>query len=195
MGSSADTGTLAAAFSQWMQLRLGYQATTRRVLAHGKAGKRPYLVAIHGRSVREIWRLLHSLGVGGVILAAVLENMTEHASDLAESGVTPNRLVVLGTAALLGAYIGKTRTQRHAWVECRELASPVNQREVRKLIAAVADVCGNSTAKWKPDDVILVSGMAGFDIEAVTLATSEGIDCFRRNAVADFERVNGAAVP
>jgi hypothetical protein len=190
MEGGAGMGALSAAFSHWMRLRLGYQATTRRVLAYGKAANSPYLVAIHGRSFGTTWRFLHSLGVGAVVLAIVLENMTDHVSGLVESGVTPNRLVVLGAAALLTAHIGKTRTQRHVWVEGLDLARPINQREVRKLIAAIADVRAKPTAKWKPDDVILVSGTAGFESEAVTLATSHGIECFRRSGPAEFERVN-----
>jgi hypothetical protein len=68
----------------------------------------------------------------------------------------------------------------------------VNARDIKKLIAAVADVRENPAAKWKPDAVMLVSGLAGFDAEATALAASNGIECFQRNASGDFERVGGS---
>ncbi len=190
MGEGTGAGVLATAFCKWMQTQLGYQITTRRVLVRGQAGHAPYVVTIHGRSVGATWRFLFSFGVGVAVLAIVQQNV--HAVGLAELGATPNRLAILGAAALVAAYAGRLRTERHAWVECLDAAKPVSTREIRNLVAAVADVRAKPAAQWQPDAVMVASGVAGYDLDAVALAILHGIECFRRTETAAFERVDNA---
>jgi hypothetical protein len=92
----------------------------------------------------------------------------------------------LGAAG--NSYIGRTRTSRHAWVECRDAADPLQRRDVERLHATVADVKASETAAWKPNDTMLVSGTVGFTPDALVEAKLHGIVCYRRSRDG-FERV------
>jgi hypothetical protein len=100
----------------------------------------------------------------------------------ASSGI----LIIALVSLFVGEY-GRKRSTRHAWVECKSRKTNVKRADVEKLRGAVDDVRKNETARWKPDEVILVSA-GDFDDDAIDLADEYGMVCYRR-IPHGFERV------
>jgi hypothetical protein len=63
----------------------------------------------------------------------------------------------------------------------------VRRDEIQNLGDAVSKLRDSATSNWKASRVIVVAGSCGFEHEALDLARSLGIDCYRRTA-SGFER-------
>lgn len=179
------------AFAEWMLLHLGYQDT--EVGVHVQGGQfRQYRVSVHGRVYDSRWRVGNIIAVVALAAAAIIENTSWHTRTNTTSALVANGAGLLALAAFLVGYFGKKRTARHAWVQCKKAARHLSCRDVEKLRATVDDVRSNSSAKWVASNILLVSGPAGFDLEALKLAKSYGIECFLQVG-SEFERARVGA--
>jgi hypothetical protein len=167
-----------------MRTHLGYQAVQTNVLVTDGAG-RARRVGIRGETYRIAWYRLRfvalTLFTVGLILRAIVP-VSKSAVPVA-----PTALFYLSIAGYLAAHLGRLRTRRYAWVECKDRKRPIRCGEVQKLADAVSNMRASEASSWKAARVIIVARSYGFEGEALALARSLSIDCYRRTA-SSFER-------
>jgi hypothetical protein len=196
----AKGAELEEAFAEWMTTSLGFTSVSRKHYAKGKAAARGYQVDVHGQLYNPRWRALYFVAVciWLVAAAALIWPQQEHLAGIHDAvedtvrGIAPEAagygLALLGVIAALVGRVGKKRTTLHAWVECKNRQTSVKRADIEKLQGAVRDVRENPGADWKPARVMMVSG-SGFDVDALAIARTLGIECWERTATGLFRRV------
>ena len=177
-------------FAEWMKSDLGYNSTRQRVPVTGKVSDRSYEVDIRAEKFSRAWELARRLGIfliGLAIITYILPTEMEPVRNLMVTIVASfhpawagSAVLVVGSAAVVIAYLGKRRATRFAWVECKDTISNVKRAQIQKLISSVKDVRDSEDAKWKPDVVIMVAG-SDFDADALNFAREDNIVCYRRS--------------
>lgn len=105
-----------------------------------------------------------------------------------------NSLFVLALLMLAIAARVRSRTRTYAWIDFAADGAPLAKVTAERTRRAVAHVRRNPDAPWIPAEVVLVSGEGGFDPDAVALADSADIACYRLTG-SDFERVHTTPMP
>ena len=98
-----------------------------------------------------------------------------------------NSLLIMGLAGLGIGFYGKKRTRVDAWVECKNQKTNVKRHQIQKLLSSVDDVRALEDPKWKPSQVILVSG-TDFDADALNFAKEFNVICYKKTD-EKFEKV------
>jgi hypothetical protein len=181
-----------------MKSKLGYSKTRRRVPVKGKIADRAYEVDVHGEKSNP---LAQAAFLGGIILAIVAvlmlfaPSMISGLKSYIESTVARfipslagGSFLVVGVIAIVLGYLGREKSITHAWVECKDLKRNVKRAHVQKLAASVKDVRDLEEAKWKPTEVMIVSG-TDFDSDALAFAREHKFTCYRRSSRGGFEVV------
>ena len=167
-----------------MRTDLGYQAVQTNVLLT-EAAELVRRVAVRGETYRIAWYRLRFVALALFAVGLLLRAVVPVAKS--EVPVVPTALFYLSIAAFLAAHVGRLRTRRYAWVECMDRKRPVRLREVQNLGDAVLKMRTSEASNWKAARVIVVARSHGFEDEALELARSLSIDCYRRTA-SGFER-------
>jgi hypothetical protein len=175
---------LAAEFARWMRTHLGYQSVQTNVLVTERAAP-ARMVGIRGETYRIAWYRLRFVALGLFAIGLLLRAIVPVSRSAAP--ILPTALFYLSVAGYLAAHVGRLRTRRYAWVECKDRKRPVRRGEVQQLADAVSKMRESEAASWKADRVIVVARSHGFEGEALALARSLSIDCYRRTA-SGFER-------
>ena len=177
----------------WLKEHIGCQAVEFNVSVAGTRGRPAHSVDLRGERYGRRWQRSKSGGLTLFLTAVALQNVPPLFALAAEFSITPNRLLVLSLLLIALGHIGRIRTREYIWVQCKELARPVRRTDVETLDAAVGEVRNNETAKWKPAAVMLLTGAHGFEINALELARSVGIRCFRRTSASFEEALSNRA--
>lgn len=198
--SRAKGVELEEAFAEWMTTSLGFTAVSRDHYAKGKAATRAYQVDVHGRLYNPRWRVLYYVAfvIWALAPAALIWPQQQDLAGINAAvedtvrGIVPEAagygLALLGLVAAIVGRVGRNRTTLHAWVECKNRQTRVKRADIEKLQGAVRDVRENPGADWKPARVMMVSG-SGFDVDALAIARTHGIECWERTATGLFRRV------
>ncbi len=176
----------------YMEAFLGVTRIERNLPVKGKVADRPYDCDVHGIVESRGWRLvsggsiaLFLLGVGAIVIPEHLGDVgstVQEAGRQVESALGPETagwgIAILSVIAWVAALLGKKKARRHVWVECKERSKgSIKRTDINKLADAVADVCAFTGAKWRPDEMWLVSSTR-FDIDALNFARERGVRCF-----------------
>lgn len=172
-------------FAEWLQRRLGYQSSEVNVPASAAGARARVVAGVRGESYAAHWRYLRQASVAVFVLAVVLRNVSSGGPPPA----LPNLLTAVAGCVLAVAHLGRARTRRYLWAECRDLGRPISCRDIERLHGAATSVSKDERAPWTPAEVAFVAGASGFQSDAVTLARSLGVQCFRRGPSA-FERID-----
>lgn len=168
-----------------MRKHLGFQASQVDALVGIETGMRRRAVDIRGENYGIVWHHLRTFAFAALAVGLTLRNVVPVRDG--EIPTVPTVLVYLSAVAFGVAFLGRLRTRRYTWVECKDLRRPVSRRDIRRLNDAVEEVRAWDAARWKPARVLVVAGRTGFDRTALALAKSLSIECYRR-ANAGFER-------
>jgi len=182
-----NPGNLKREFAQWMRSHLGYQASEENVPVGAVGGVRERGVGVRGEKYGVVWQHLRSVAFVAFAVAVVLRNVAP--APEGDVPVLPNALFCLAAVAYVAAYLGRLRTHRFAWVECKDLKRAVSREDMLALLDTVQRVRASATAKWKPAEVVAVAGAKGFDDDALAFAQSQGVECYRRTE-SGFERAS-----
>lgn len=177
-------------FAKYMESKLGYTNTKLRQPIKGKIAERNYEVDIYAEQYSEKWNYVFKLGILIIILSILaltvpeLKSVNEFMENMVKNfspGLAGYGAVVVGVAAAVIGYIARKKEIKYAWVECKDLSSNVKRAHIQKLIASVEDVRKYEDVKWKPDEVIVVSGK-DFDADALNFADEHEFLCYKRTA-------------
>ena len=170
-----------------MRSHLGYQASRVHVLVGTETGTPRRFAGIRGETYGTAWDRLRTFAF--VVLAVALVLRSAVAVPEGKVPWVPTVLVYLAAIAFVVAVIGRVRTRRFAWVECKDVERPVSRQDIRTLNDAVEKARASETVKWKPAQVLVVAGTDGFERDALDLAQSLGIECHQRTE-SGFEQVS-----
>ena len=162
----------------WLKASLGCQSVEFDVALASTQGGKARTVDLRGEKYDSRWRRSKSSGVGVFLAAVVLQNVPPLFAFAADLSITPNRLLVISLLLIGAGHIGRIRTREYIWVQCKELVRPVRCADVQALNTAVEEVRRDETAKWKPAEVMLLTGTEGLEGDALELARAAGIRCF-----------------
>jgi hypothetical protein len=168
-----------------MRANLGYQTSELCVPLGDPLGARAMFADVRGESYGVTWRRLGwvaALAFGAAVVARALVSVRK-----GEAPIVPNALLAVAIAAYLVARLGRMRTRKYAWVKCSERKRPVSGRDIHALSAIVNEARASESLKWRPSRILFVAGGNGFEDDALSLARSVGIECYRRTE-SGFER-------
>lgn len=174
-------------FAEWMRSRLGYQASKVNVVVGGDGDTPRRVVGLRGETYGALWHRLRSVALVAFAVAVLLRNVAP--APEGEVPVLPNALFSFAAVAYLVAHIGRVRTREYSWVEFKDLNKPVSRADILKLDAVLKEVRASAAANWKPARVLIVAGTNGFESDAVELARSLGVECYRRTTTG-FEHAS-----
>jgi len=168
-----------------MRSNLGYRASELNVPINDDTRKQRRVVSVRGEAYGVTWHRLRSVAFVVFAVAMVLRNVI----PVPEGGVpvVPTVLTYASVVAYLVALVGRVRTRRYAWVECKNLKRRLSSEDVARLHELVQRARANKNSKWKPTAILMVAGANGFDRPALAFAHSLGIECYRRTE-SGFER-------
>ncbi|HTM44785.1 MAG TPA: hypothetical protein VL137_07515 [Polyangiaceae bacterium] len=170
-----------------MRSHLGYQVSDTNVSLARPGDSAIRLIDVRGETYGLGWYRLRHFAVVAFVVGLVLRNVLPVAEG--NVPVLPTLLFYAAALSYCVAQIGRWRTRRYAWVECKDLKRAIGAEDVMKLHDAVQQVKGSARADWKPAVIILVAGDHGFSSEGLQLAQAQGMSCYRRSA-AGFDPVN-----
>jgi hypothetical protein len=163
----------------------------RNVPIYLQAGTQPLVADLRGERYAPWMRRMKSAGVWSFLTVVVLANLPERPPQLT---AMLNPVLFLSPLLLAISYVGRVKTHQYLLVHCRNLARRATRADIRELHDAVARIHGSKTAKWKPTEVIFVTGKRGFDAEALAFASKIDVRCYRR-ADAGFRLCAASARP
>lgn len=177
MGKLSST-KIKPEFARWMRSHLGYQAAETNMPIRTGRSKPTRFVDVRGETYGIAWHRLRAAAV----IACAAGVLIRHVMSVPEGSVpvVPNVLIYSAIVAYVAAQLGRMRTRRYTWVQCKGLSKPVSCDDIVSLSDVVTDVKASATANWKPAEVFIVAGVKGFEKDAVSFARSHGVECYRR---------------
>jgi hypothetical protein len=189
-----DTARLTRLFRRWAPEHLPYRGLEARAKAAGRDPVREYTVGMRAERLDRRFVLCKRLGWGILIGAVVVKNVADAPPMTVGPLNVANSLFVLAVLTLAIAAFVRSKTRTYAWIDFVADGAPLTRATVERTQRAVAHVRSNPDATWVPAEVVLVSGEGGFEPDAVALADSADIACYRVKG-SDFERVHRTAMP
>jgi len=174
-------------FRDYMKSEKGFQKVHHDVICKGKVADRPHQCDLHGIQYSLAFRALTFVGIAVFVLALAalafpddlgeVKNTADTLVAKFDRGLVQYSLLIVGAVAWIVAYVGKWATATHVWVECKNRRGRVKRDDINKLHIAVEDAKEFEEAKWRPDEVWLVS-TTEFDQDALNFADEHGIRCY-----------------
>jgi hypothetical protein len=168
-------------FALWMRRHLGYQATDTDVRVSDDAGRRARVVGVRGETYGIVWHRLRTIAIGACAIAVVLRNVVPVVDG--DVPMVPYVLLCFAIIAYIASHLGRMRTRRYAWVECRNQSSAVSRADIVALDDAMKKVRASDAPKWIPAQLLVVAGPNGFELDALGCARSLGVE-------SGFERLS-----
>lgn len=186
-----ETRQLTSLFRRWAPEHLAYRRIEARVKT--EAGGH-YAVGMRAERLDPRFVLCNRLGWGVLLGAIVVKNLGDSPPMTVGPVDVANALFTLGLLTLALAALVRSKTRTYAWIDFRADADPLTRATVERTRRAVAHVRSAPDAAWSPAAVLLVASEKGFAPDAVALAESADIACYRLTG-SDFERVHTTPMP
>lgn len=192
-------GRFERQFAEHMREQLGFEKVKRNEWCKGSVSDRGYECDIHATDYSQIGLRVYQLGlvvVGVATLAFFMpmefQWMRDFAAGFAVSGsadAANSGLLVLGALAAWAGWMGKRKSTKHVWVECKNRKSTIKRTDINKLVGAAEDVRAlRANAKWVPDELWFASKQSAYDQDALNFAREKGVRCFVWEKGAAVER-------
>lgn len=187
-----ETERLRSLFRRWAPEYLPYRRLEVRVKTAGRDPAREYTVGMRAERLDRRFILCNRLGWAVFIGAIAVKNLADSPPLNVGSLNVANSLFVLALLTLAIAALVRSKTRTYAWIDFAANGAPLTRAAVERTQRAVAHVRNNPDAPWVPAEVVVVSDEGGFEPDAVVLADSADVACYRLKG-AGFERVRTGA--
>jgi hypothetical protein len=172
--------------AEWLEKELRHEVVLKNEWVECAKNLKPFECDIHTRTSIRYWDKVQKLGLVAMLVGAI-SLISGVVNDPFYVGACLGSLLGGGGAIVIASKRKKQRNY-HVWVECKNLSGKVNRDHVRKLHDTVWMLKDYRDAKWKPDFAYIFSA-SDFEPDALSLANTYGIDCYRKSPKG-FERVN-----
>ncbi|TAL69045.1 MAG: hypothetical protein EPN82_08115 [Bacteroidetes bacterium] len=185
---SNDGKKLESDFADFMKKKLGFNKVAIRERIKGKVTNIPIEVDVHGIKENNLYRNIFFVCLYVVILSILslifeINEIQVFLQSIVANFVPDIKLhsavIVVLVVFLIVSYYFKTKSVKHVWVECKDHLGNVKRKDIEKLISESGDAQDSIDVKWKPDELILVSG-SGFDDDVYNFADEYDIMLYKR---------------
>jgi hypothetical protein len=167
------------ALCAWLRVA-GYRPVKHDVICKGKTATRAHQCDIRAQRAPSLSFVLAMWSLSAVVAYAFFPGNTTMAEGLAERFSLEPMYYAAAYGLVLAIYVYfalKSRSNANIWIECKNLSTNVKRSHITKLHATVNDVRAYDGAKWKPDEVWVVTNN-GFDQDALSFAREYNISCY-----------------
>lgn len=184
-----DGRQLEREFASFLESSLGYTSTKQRVAVPGYVADRSWEIDVFAEKYSRIWDAVRYIGFACLVLTVVawifpvelrdVNRTMVRAISLVDRSLSSSAPFIFGVFAFAASFIGKVRTEKRAWAECKSLKSGFKRDHVQKVAGVVKDVRALNGSRYKPHSIYCVSGTY-FDQDALNFARENGFTCYQK---------------